>query len=530
MSVTLRSLRVRTRHLVAGTLWAVAGLTLALAGCSSGGSEDGTSEGTAESDGERSSITSYEDVRRATIQIVAQGTLRDPEIGLADASGAGSGFIISADGLAVTNNHVVTGAATLEVFVGGDTSRSYNATIIGVSECNDLALIDISESEPLPFLDWSTDEVTPGLEVWAAGFPLGDPEFTLTRGIITKARAGGDLTGTSSIDHTIEHDANINPGSSGGPLVREDGRVIAVNYAGGQVAITPQFYSIAADLAKPVVDRLAQGDFESLGVNGWAIVDDQAGITGIWVAGVSPGSPAARVKLQPGDIITSLNGLPMGTDGTFKDYCDVIRTSGDRPIATEVLRWDTSEVLVGEINGTEALTVSFTIGGFVEEDLPPTQASGSYDYVTVQDNTGRMTVDLPRQWSQVDPLPVDEDGRSMPGISASADLDAFNSGFDEPGVALVAFEGGSIEDALREFDAADPGCNLAGEDEYDDGLYQGVVRYWDGCGSGSSIVVLLAAEPADGSMLIVVLGQAQTDQDLQALDRVLATFIVEPAR
>jgi len=527
MSITLRS-RVRARHLVAGALWAVAGLTLAVAGCSSGGSEDATGDA-----GEkRSSITSYEDVRLATIQIVAQGTLRDPEIGLADASGAGSGFIISADGLAVTNNHVVTGAATLEVFIGGDRTRSYNATIIGVSECNDLALIDIAESEPLPFLDWSTETVTAGLEVWAAGFPLGDPEFTLTRGIITKARAGGDLTGTSSIDHTIEHDANINPGSSGGPLVREDGRVIAINYAGGQVAITPQFYSIAADLAKPVVDRLAQGDFESLGVNGWAIADDTAGITGIWVAGVSPGSPAARVKLQPGDIITSLNGLPMGTDGTFRDYCDVIRTSGDRPIAAEVLRYDTGEVLAGEINGTEALAVSFTLGGFVEEDLPPTQSSGagSYDYVSVEDDTGRMTVDLPRQWSEIDTLPVDQDGQPMPGISASADLGAFYSGFDEPGVALVAFEGGSIEQALNEFGAADPGCNLAAEEDYDDGLYAGVVRYWDGCGSGSSVVVLLVAAPADGSMLIIVLGQAQTEQDLQALDRVLGTFIVEPPR
>ncbi len=72
--------------------------------------------------------------------------------------GAGSGFILSPDGLAVTNNHVVAGAATLEVFVGGDTSTSYNATILGVSECNDLALIDIAESEPLPYLEWFDGE------------------------------------------------------------------------------------------------------------------------------------------------------------------------------------------------------------------------------------------------------------------------------------------------------------------------------------------------------------------------------------
>ena len=71
--------------------------------------------------------------------------------------------------------------------------------------------------------------------MYAAGYPLGDPEFTLTRGIVAKAEAGGDLTGTSSIDHTIEHDANIQPGNSGGPLVDADGKVVAVNYAGGAI-------------------------------------------------------------------------------------------------------------------------------------------------------------------------------------------------------------------------------------------------------------------------------------------------------
>jgi S1-C subfamily serine protease len=135
-------------------------------------------------------IASYADVQPAVIQIEAKGTFRDPEVGFADGSGRGSGFIISPDGLAVTNNHVVAGAATLEVFVGGDTDKSYNATILGVSECNDLALIDINESEPLPTLDWYDGDVTAGLDVYAAGFPLGDPEFTLTRGIIAKAQAG----------------------------------------------------------------------------------------------------------------------------------------------------------------------------------------------------------------------------------------------------------------------------------------------------------------------------------------------------
>ena len=92
-------------------------------------------------------INSFDQVQPAVIQIIATGTIRDPEVGMATQAGSGSGFIISPDGLAVTNNHVVTGAATLEVFIGGDTSKSYNASVVGVSECNDLALIQIKNAE-----------------------------------------------------------------------------------------------------------------------------------------------------------------------------------------------------------------------------------------------------------------------------------------------------------------------------------------------------------------------------------------------
>ncbi len=202
-------------------------------------------------------INSYSNVQPAVVQIIAQGTFRDPEIGFADGSGAGSGFIISPDGLAVTNNHVVAGAATLEVYIGGELDDSYNATILGTSECNDLALIKINADEDLPYLQWYDGEITPGLDVYAAGYPLGDPEFTLTRGIIAKAEAGGDLTGTSSIDHTVEHDAAIQPGNSGGPLVDDVGEVVAINYAGGaQATTTEQFFAIASDLAQPVIDKL----------------------------------------------------------------------------------------------------------------------------------------------------------------------------------------------------------------------------------------------------------------------------------
>ena len=476
--------------------------------------------------------TSFQDVQASVIQIVAQGTFRDPELGFSDGSGLGSGFIISPDGLAVTNNHVVAGAATLEVFVGGETETSYNATIVGVSECNDLALIDIVESEPFQYLDWYDGEISPGLAVYAAGFPLGDPEYTLTGGIVSKAQAGGDLTGTSSIDHTIEHDANIQPGNSGGPLVTEDGTVVAVNYAGGASATTTaQFYGIASDLAQPVITRLRDGNFESLGINGWAVFDEAAAISGVWVAGVAAGSPAAAADILPGDIITSMNGLPIGTDGTFKDYCDVIRTAGDNAIAVDVLRYDTSEVLRGEINGSQPLELAFSFADEIEDEVSVEESDSSdayTDYQSIVDDTGSIVIEVPSEWSDIDPTPATDDaGADIPYILAATDQQAWRDTFDVPGVLFVKL--GPTDDipaTLLEFGDLSGSCTDLGLVDYSDPVFTGQYQVWDACGGTPTAVVVLAAIPADGSYTALMLVQIVSDADLEALDRIFQTFNV----
>lgn len=475
--------------------------------------------------------TNFQDVQPAVVQIIAQGTFRDPELGLSDGSGAGSGFIISPDGLAVTNNHVVTGAATLEVFIGGN-EESHNASIVGVSECNDLALIDINESEPLPYLEWYNGEIAPGLAVYAAGFPLGDPEYTLTGGIVSKAEAGGDITGTSSIDHTIEHDANIHPGNSGGPLVAEDGMVVAVNYAGGATATTTaQFYGIASDLAQPVVANLMDGDFESIGINGWAVLDEAAAITGVWVAGVAAGSSAAEAEILPGDIITTMNGLPIGTDGTFKDYCDVIRTAGGDAIAVDVLRYDTSEVLRGEINGSQPLELAFSFAEEIEEEVSvdETGTTPTYvDYQSVVDDTGSIVIEIPVEWSDIDPAPAaDDSGAPIPYILASTDRQAWQDTFNVPGVLFIKL--GPTDDIpalLLEYGNFTGSCTDLGLVDYSDPVFTGQYQVWDSCGGTPSAVVVLAAVPADNSYTALMLVQIVSDADLDALDRIFQTFNV----
>jgi serine protease Do len=482
-------------------------------------------------------ITSFQDAQPAVIQVIAAGSFRDPETGSTfTGAGSGSGFIISADGIAVTNNHVVAGAATLEVFIGGDTAKSYNATVLGTSECNDLAVIDIAEEAPLPFLEWFADPISAGQDVYAAGFPLGDPQYTLTSGIVSKAQAAGDITGTSSIDRTIEHDANIQPGNSGGPLLSPDGRVVAVNYAGGAVATTTaQFYAIASDLAQPVVERLRSGDFESIGINGQGVFDEATGIAGVWVSAVDAGSPASAVGLLPGDIITSMNGLPVAQDGTFRDYCDVIRTAGTGAIAIEVLRFDSSEVYRGEINGAP-LTLSFSFANAVEEEVDMAEpgtggGAATYSgYQEVTDDSGQIRVQVPNEWTDINTAAFTfDDGTTAPQIAAATDIDAFNTGFDVPGMNFLLFDPvDSVDDVLAVFEQSSS-CTDLGIQDYSDALYTGKFQIWDACGGTANAYVVLAAVPADNSFTAIITVNITSEADLEALDQIFSSFVAAPA-
>ncbi len=470
-------------------------------------------------------ISSFSDVQPAVVQIVAKGTFRDPEVGLQSGAGSGSGFIISPDGYAVTNNHVVTGAASLEVWIGGDTSDSYNAQIVGVSECNDLALIKI-DSDDLSSLAWYDEPPTVGQEIYAAGFPLGDPEYTLTSGIVSKADADGE-TPWSSIDSVIQHDAQTQPGNSGGPLVGTDGRVVGVHYASGDWGTgTSQFFAISSELAQDVVDKLYDGDFESLGINGSA-VNDGEGVSGVWVAAVAAGSPASAVGLLPGDIVTALNGLPLATDGTMKDYCDVIRTAGEgEPMAIEVLRWDTEEVLQGEINNPDkTLTQAFSFAEEIETSgEAPVDEGTTYEYTSLVDDTGRMFVDVPTSWFDVDTAPRD----GAPWISASTSLVDLSESWLVPGMYAVGVEGAiDFQSAIVEYGLPDGTCvDTTGLMDYDDGLYVGLYQVWYECGDTTTGYAVVAATDPDGIWSFVMAWQFITTADLEAFDQAIRTIYI----
>jgi serine protease Do len=348
----------------------------------------------------------------------------------------------------------------------------------------------------------------------------------MTRGIIAKSHADGD-TPWASIDSIIEHDANAQPGNSGGPVVQADGEVVGVHFMSNVVTNTTQFFAIEGMLAQHVVDKLRDGDFESLGINGTAVLDEESGLSGVWVAGTAPGSPASEAGILPGDIVTSLNGLPIATDGTMKDYCDVIRTAGDHPISVEVLRFDTQEVLSGEINGDIPITQKYSFAEEIEDESGSVAAgSGATytDYQTLVDDTGAMTVDVPVEWFDVDTVPFDD---GTPWISASTSLDTLYSGsFDVPGMIMIGsapIPPENIPAAIAEY--APGGCLVDdGLSDYDDGYFVGQYQLWADCGDAAAVEVVIAANANSGAGAVLIGVQIVTEADFDALDTIMGTF------
>jgi serine protease Do len=496
-----------------------------------GGGDDDDEPAAPAGDGDL--VSDVQEVESATVRIVAQGSFTDPEVGqVENAAGSGSGFIISPDGIAVTNNHVVTGAATLEVFVGSE-DEGRNARVLATSECSDLAVIDI-DGDGFPYMEFASGEANTGLDVFAAGYPGGDPEFTLTEGIVSKADAGGD-TNWASVDSVIEHSATINPGNSGGPLVNQQGQIVGVNYAGNSQS--NEYFAISQPTLTDVVDELRESrPVDYLGINGQAVADEEGQLSGVWVAAVESGSPAADLGLRGGDIITKIEGLALATDGTMKDYCDILRTQGsDAELAAQVLRFQDDEFLQGTFNSGEELELSETLGDIDDQATAGGGAASYEDYEYVSDDSDTISVEVPTAWSQHLGTALENNGSSYPRVLASTDLNSFAANFTTPGTFVISLPGAenpandATLTALLDGLGASTACPDATErEDYSDALYTGRKEVLNGCeGTNSSFAGVVAA-PEDGSFTVFVGVQLTSDADFEALDRILASFVVTP--
>lgn len=264
----------------------------------------------------------------------------------------GSGFVISADGFIVTNNHVIEGADEIEIeFFDG---KRLSATLVGRDPKTDIALLKVESDTDLPFVSFGdSDTMRVGDWVMAMGNPLGQG-FSVSAGIVS-AR-GRELSG--SYDDFLQTDAAINKGNSGGPLFNMEGEVVGVNTAilsptGGSIGIG---FSMASNVVTKVVAQLKEfGETRRgwLGVRIQDVTPDVAEAMNLAVAEGAlitdvPDGPAKDAGLLAGDVITTFNGKPIA------DVRDLTRTVADSPIGEAV-------PVVVQREGAE-MTIDVTLG------------------------------------------------------------------------------------------------------------------------------------------------------------------------
>jgi len=263
-------------------------------------------------------VKTFEELPNALVRIQVKSTqaelTEDLEIEIFEYKGSGSGFFISSDGYIVTNNHVISGAVTIEVFTQYR-SQPYTAKLIGLSECDDLAVIKI-DIDDAQYLVFENSEPKLGQDILAAGFPLGDEEVTFLNGIVSKKQTNGS-TSWASIEYAFEHTAEILPGSSGGPIVNDDVKVLGIAYAGNE---DRQEFGIPIVVVENKIQQIINDEFQySFKAN----VEQFYG-GGLYIYSVDSDSPFREVGIKGGELITQIKGLSLAEETTLKVYCDAI--------------------------------------------------------------------------------------------------------------------------------------------------------------------------------------------------------------
>jgi serine protease Do len=257
----------------------------------------------------------------------------------------------------VTNAHVVTGAAVIKVHLQG-TDRWYPARVVGIAPCDDVAVIQVDGVSATPVTVGSSNALKLGEEVVALGFPKASVlgvDLTVTRGVVSKLHSHIGL-----YNDAIQTDAAINPGNSGGPLVNDRGEVVGIDSAKLNDATGINF-AISIDYVKPVLQQLTRG--KHLFYLGWNLVVNAKEYAaalhlgtdkGIIVAGVEPGSPAAKTGIQPLDVVYDMEQIQLSDES---QVCDILRSHAEgQALKVTVVRG--GKVYRGEINGAKLSLVN----------------------------------------------------------------------------------------------------------------------------------------------------------------------------
>ncbi len=275
--------------------------------------------------------------------------------GQPDRRGGGSGFIISDDGLIVTNHHVIENADQVVVRLAD--RREFEAQIVGSDAATDVAVLRI-EAEDLPTLAFGdSDELRVGEWVIGIGSPFSF-EQTVTAGIVS---AKGRTQGRQQYVPFIQTDVAINRGNSGGPLIRTDGTVIGINSwilssGGGNIGLS---FAIPIEVARNSIDQLLEYGRVSrgyLGVGIEVITREKADALGLGrpagalVNRVEPGSAAAAAGIEVGDVIVSFNNRPLDVFSELPPLVGMVRPGTEVPVVLS--RWGeeiTKQVTIKEL-------------------------------------------------------------------------------------------------------------------------------------------------------------------------------------
>jgi len=310
-------------------------------------------------DGERGSQSPMDQFRRRFQEQQRPGTRQGPP--MRQTQGVGTGFIIDASGLIVTNNHVAGRASSIVVTLAD--GRKFPAKLLGADEKTDLALLKIESKQPLPFVSFGdASKIRVGQPVMAVGNPFG-LGGTVTTGIVS-AR-GRDIQ-SGPFDDYIQTDAAINKGNSGGPLFDVDGKVIGINTAifsptGGSIGLG---FAIPASLAEPVIAQLkehgkvARGQ---LGVRLQPVTQDIAdslslkSTDGALVAGVMPDSAALKAGIKDGDVILTVDGKDVKSLRDLTRMVAAVAPGGS--VSLGVWRDGKDMTITAKLDGQSATTV-----------------------------------------------------------------------------------------------------------------------------------------------------------------------------
>jgi len=260
-------------------------------------------------------------------------------------AGIGSGVIIRSDGYILTNNHVVEGAESLEVLLADD--RVVEGKIVGNDPKTDLAVIKIDEEGLQAATLGDSTRMQVGDWVLAIGAPFG-LEQTVTAGIISATnRVRSMIDEGNGYEDFLQTDASINPGNSGGPLVNLQGEVVGINTAiasrsGGDDGIG---FAVPSRIAKGIADSLIRDGKVRRGLLGARVGNvpkeliaswGKQNVRGAYIDGVVDNQPAARAGLQPGDVVTAVNGMAIRTGTQLRNT--IATTLPGETMTLDVLR------------------------------------------------------------------------------------------------------------------------------------------------------------------------------------------------